>query len=48
MPLLLALDPKTPHDVVFAFDPETKQWVVRFETRETTQGKSKKRRGDAP
>ena len=37
MPLLLTLNPKKRHDIVFAFDPETKQWMVRFEERPARQ-----------
>jgi hypothetical protein len=33
MPLLLALAPDVPHDVVFAFDPATQQWTIRFDPR---------------
>jgi len=36
MPLLLTLDPDARHDVVFAFDPATRQWVVRFDPRTPT------------
>lgn len=34
MPLLAALDPSKKHDVIFSYDPEAREWRIRFEERE--------------
>lgn len=33
MPALFALDPEKKYDVVFVYDPQTKNWVLRFDER---------------
>jgi hypothetical protein len=33
MPLLLAIDEHQAQDVIFSFDAEKQQWMVRFEPR---------------
>lgn len=44
MPLLLALDERQQHDVIFAFDAEKQAWYIRFERREDAPLSHQKRR----
>lgn len=35
MPALLALDAEKKYDVIFTYDPQTKNWILRFEERDS-------------